>query len=86
MEPTPSTDARESSPAATSVQTPAEAAFGCRYCQKSFRRPEHLKRHERSHTSQRPYVCSSCGKRFARRSASSMYHPARRLLTTHTGA
>lgn len=68
MEPTPGTDARGSSPASPSGRATTDSTFCCSYCQKSFRRPEHLKRHEKSHTSPRAYVCSTCGKSFARRS------------------
>ncbi|RKP02018.1 hypothetical protein CXG81DRAFT_4596, partial [Caulochytrium protostelioides] len=37
-------------------------------CGRAFRRAEHLKRHFRVHTGERPFVCSfpGCDKRFSR--------------------
>lgn len=37
----------------------------CRFCGTAFNKSEHLKRHERSHTREKPYVCE-CGKKFSR--------------------
>ncbi|KAH6700582.1 fungal-specific transcription factor domain-containing protein [Leptodontidium sp. MPI-SDFR-AT-0119] len=38
----------------------------CRFCFKNFSKAEHLSRHERSHTKERPYQCSDCGKSYTR--------------------
>ncbi|GAA5850418.1 hypothetical protein JCM8547_001869 [Rhodosporidiobolus lusitaniae] len=40
--------------------------LGCPYCEMTFRKLEHLQRHERTHTLDRPYACDTCGKTFAR--------------------
>ncbi|KAF2007268.1 hypothetical protein P154DRAFT_116502 [Amniculicola lignicola CBS 123094] len=37
----------------------------CRHCNKQFKRQEHLVRHERTHTNERPFVCE-CGQSFTR--------------------
>ncbi|KAG7127339.1 Transcriptional regulator ADR1 like protein [Verticillium longisporum] len=41
----------------------------CKYCSKRFRRVEHVQRHERTHTKEKPFSCgwARCGKTFGRR-------------------
>jgi hypothetical protein len=39
----------------------------CGICGRSFARLEHLKRHERSHTKEKPFECPECTRCFARR-------------------
>ncbi|KAI9931785.1 hypothetical protein MW887_010364 [Aspergillus wentii] len=38
----------------------------CTICDRRFKKTEHFKRHERSHTNERPYECNVCHKRFSR--------------------
>ncbi|KAH7355275.1 hypothetical protein BKA65DRAFT_549343 [Rhexocercosporidium sp. MPI-PUGE-AT-0058] len=38
----------------------------CRFCSRAFAKTEHLIRHERCHTKERPFQCSICGKNYSR--------------------
>ncbi|PWY62329.1 C2H2 type zinc finger domain protein [Aspergillus eucalypticola CBS 122712] len=40
--------------------------FQCGFCKKHYNRADHLIRHVRSHTREKPYVCHVCNKGFAR--------------------
>ncbi|KAJ5682932.1 hypothetical protein N7462_006097 [Penicillium macrosclerotiorum] len=60
METYPTAEVSESSP--ISKRKPRT----CQYCQRHFRRYEHLQRHIRIHTNEKPYKCS-CGASFGRR-------------------
>lgn len=39
----------------------------CLYCDRKFMKAEHLRRHQRSHTGERPFQCKYCLKEYARR-------------------
>lgn len=41
--------------------------FVCQICTRAFARQEHLTRHERSHTKEKPYSCGICNRNFSRR-------------------
>lgn len=38
----------------------------CQYCEKAFKKTEHLLRHERSHTKEKPFRCELCNKGYTR--------------------
>ncbi|KAL0931246.1 regulatory protein (AmdA) [Colletotrichum truncatum] len=52
----------------------------CRFCQKQFKRQEHLERHERTHTREQPFSCD-CGRTFSRQDLLS-----RHQRLSHAGA
>ncbi|RKK10095.1 hypothetical protein BFJ65_g15395 [Fusarium oxysporum f. sp. cepae] len=45
----------------------------CKFCHKQFKRSEHLQRHERIHTQEKPFVCR-CGQSFSRRDLLTRHH------------
>ncbi|KAI4854439.1 hypothetical protein E4T44_00175 [Aureobasidium sp. EXF-8845] len=40
--------------------------FQCTVCQRAFSRIDHLSRHVRTHTLEKPYNCEFCEKKFSR--------------------
>ena len=54
--------------AGTGLNSLPTKGFSCPLlsCGRLFKRLEHLKRHVRTHTQERPYECPRCGKRFSR--------------------
>lgn len=60
----------ESDDAATSISVASlnpKNNRNCPICHMSFRRNEHLERHVRMHTMERPFVCVVCETRFSRK-------------------
>jgi hypothetical protein len=56
----------------------------CATCTRSFAKAEHLARHQRSHTGDKPYTCEHCGSQFSRPDSLSRHfkrsgHPDRQL-------
>ncbi|KAE8135962.1 hypothetical protein BDV38DRAFT_250800 [Aspergillus pseudotamarii] len=41
--------------------------FRCQFCAREFQRNEHLQRHERLHTKEKPFGCTVCPETFTRR-------------------
>lgn len=53
--------------------------LSCPVCAREFTRAEHLGRHIRSHTKEKPFVCSDCGKQYTR-----LYFPRIAVLLKRT--
>jgi len=57
-------------------------AHQCNVCQRLFSRPSHLQRHQRTHSSEKPFVCSEdcCGRSFTQQSSLKLH-----VLAVHGG-
>ncbi|OBZ81798.1 Transcription factor steA [Choanephora cucurbitarum] len=76
-------------PATSTEETVPLRHFDCPVpsCGKIFKRLEHMKRHLRTHTLERPYLCDMCGKRFSRSDNLAQHkktHERAKPLTTET--
>ncbi|KAE8136109.1 hypothetical protein BDV38DRAFT_294154 [Aspergillus pseudotamarii] len=60
-------------------------SYSCNICSSQFSRGDHLTRHYRSHTKQRPFVCPVCCKGFARRDLMTR-HKAKHVHGTQSSA
>ncbi|KPI34523.1 uncharacterized protein AB675_11023 [Cyphellophora attinorum] len=65
--------------------------YPCRFCEKRFKRVDHVQRHERRHTKETPYPCS-CGQAFSRHDLLTRHQkivhgiePAKRRKLHHNG-
>ncbi|GAB1204024.1 hypothetical protein APSETT445_002673 [Aspergillus pseudonomiae] len=56
----------------------------CNICDRRFKKTEHFKRHERSHTKEKPYECNVCHKRFSRSDVLSRHAKGHNGPAAHT--
>ncbi|KAK3051370.1 hypothetical protein LTR09_007393 [Extremus antarcticus] len=50
----------------TGQRVAATVPHSCHVCPQTFKQAEHLRRHVRRHTKERPFTCEECGKSYAR--------------------
>ncbi|KAF5266661.1 hypothetical protein FOXYS1_2480 [Fusarium oxysporum] len=55
----------------------------CAYCERVFTKEEHLKRHERSHTGEKPFKCCQCGRSYARRCSDVLFRHSQTHFSTN---
>ena len=69
-----------------SRDVPGTAPIRCTICGRTFARREHLRRHQKTHTKERPFQCSICDKSFSRQYVMlQIYALTPRLITDPSG-
>ncbi|KAI1613505.1 hypothetical protein EDD36DRAFT_439422 [Exophiala viscosa] len=53
---------------------PGAAVKTCGKCNRTFTKGEHLRRHDRTHNNDKPFVCTTCGKAFGRNDTLQRHH------------
>ncbi|KAI0008806.1 hypothetical protein F4779DRAFT_628195 [Xylariaceae sp. FL0662B] len=67
--------------AESSSSLPPDTSKQCSICGATFSRHEHLARHAKTHTQEKPFKCTSCGKYFARQDVLARHIAAHRDST-----
>ncbi|KAF5678573.1 transcription factor TDA9 [Fusarium denticulatum] len=67
----------------SSMTRPRGRLRKCTYCERMFTKEEHLKRHERSHTGEKPFMCHKCGRSYARRCSDVLYRHSQTHSSTN---
>ncbi|RKK42309.1 hypothetical protein BFJ66_g5430 [Fusarium oxysporum f. sp. cepae] len=67
----------------SSMTRPKGRPRKCAYCERVFTKEEHLKRHERSHTGEKPFKCCKCGRSYARRCSDVLFRHSQTHFSTN---